>query len=295
MGCPSRVRRLGLTTAGLWLCCLPWVMAQPLNPEETTIPTMPVLPEAATPMTDITAQPTGELPTIPIPSVTGTTPPLPTAPTTTVVSPSSTSPIPVGDPDYSLVRRPEIAPGTVPSQRGELAEGTAINLTVFREMTFQPYQAINVNLQVVNPVVDRHGQVVIPAGSTVWGLFEPVYETEAEDEAISKPKRRFIGNRFVANRVTTPNGTYIVQGSTDLIKTQFDPSANLGQVALEGAGYGAAGGLALGILTGGVGFLPILAGTLAGATTGTTNVDQVVALHPNSVVTMELSSPLIVQ
>lgn len=275
----SVLLRVLLVAAGLW-----GGMGTRAQPAPELPPPLPILPEA------------GQLPTVPVPSVTGEqTAPLP-SPTLMPELEGAAPPIPLAHPDYTFQRPPQASVGPVPSQRGELAAGTVIALTVFREMTFQPYQAINTYLQVVNPVVDRHGKVVIPAGSTVWGLFEPVYEEVAsEADWDGRQKRRFVGNRFVASRVTTPEGTYVLQGSTDLIRTRFDPSANLGQVALEGAGYGAAGGLALGILTGGVGLLPVLAGTLAGAATGTTNVDQVVALHPNAVVQLELAQPLIIQ
>lgn len=301
--------RAGMTAAGVWYSWAAWVGAQPM-PELP--PELPILPEAlATPSSSSgsSGNLSPVLPTIPVPSLTGEAAPAPSpAPALSEVNPSAPAdppvmpamtavpPIPVVNPDYTLQRLPDANPGVVPSQRGEIPAGTVIALTVFREITFQPYQAINTHLQVVNPVTDRNGTVIIPPGSTVWGLFEPVYEEVDPDHDVKgQRKRRFLGNRFVANRVTTPEGTYVLQGSTDLIPTRMDPAADVGQVALEGAGYGAAGGLALGILTGGVGFLPILAGTLAGAATGTTNVDQVVALHPNSVVQMELAQPVIVQ
>jgi hypothetical protein len=51
----------------------------------------------------------------------------------------------------------------------------------------------------------------------------------------------------------------------------------------------------LGVLTGGWGFLPILAGGLAGAAAGSTNIDRVVTLQPNTLVELELSESLIIQ
>jgi hypothetical protein len=41
--------------------------------------------------------------------------------------------------------------------------------------------------------------------------------------------------------------------------------------------------------------LPILAGGLAGAAAGSTNIDRVVTLQPNTLVELELSESLIIQ
>ncbi|MEN9210323.1 MAG: hypothetical protein Q6J46_08505, partial [Thermostichus sp. DG02_2_bins_29] len=167
-----------------------------------------------------------------------------------------------------------------------------------REMTFQPYQAINGNLEVSDPVVDRFGQVVIPAGSVVWGTFEPVYREITSLNRVEEnddPRERIVGTRFVANRITIGPSTYLLRGRSPLLRVGLDPNAHVGTTVARGAGYGAAGGLALGVLTGGVGFLPILAGSLAGAAAGSTNIDRVVTLQPNTLVQLELADSLIIQ
>jgi hypothetical protein len=201
---------------------------------------------------------------------------------------------------YSYQRRPDLSPGGDLSgaTRGELPAGTRILLTVYRPITFQPYQAINGHLEVSEPVVDRFGQVVIPAGSVVWGTFEPVYrelKLSGREAESADPQERVVGSRFVANRLTIGSSTYLVRGQSAPLPVGLDRNADVGTTVARGAGYGAAGGLALGILTGGWGFLPILAGSLAGAAAGSTNIDRVVTLQPNTLVELELTDSLIIQ
>jgi len=201
---------------------------------------------------------------------------------------------------YSYQRRPDLSPGgDLPgATRGELPAGTRILLTVYRPITFQPYQAINGHLEVSEPVVDRFGQVVIPAGSVVWGTFEPVYrelKLSGREAESADPQERVVGSRFVANRLTIGSATYLVRGQSAPLPVGLDRNADVGTTVARGAGYGAAGGLALGILTGGWGFLPILAGSLAGAAAGSTNIDRVVTLQPNTLVELELTDSLIIQ
>jgi hypothetical protein len=201
---------------------------------------------------------------------------------------------------YTYVRPSGLTPGIPQTtvERGELPRGTLLPLTVYREIIFPPFQAISGQLEIASPVLDRYGQTVIPAGSVVWGTFEPVYEDQdttretGEDPNFS---RRVIGSRFLANRITINQATYLLQGQSDFMPTGFDPQADLGTVALRGAGYGAAGGLAFGLLTGGVGFIPMVAGSLAGAAAGTTNIDRVITLRPNYVLSVGLTDDLILQ
>ncbi|MCF2969672.1 hypothetical protein L1047_00475 [Synechococcus sp. Nb3U1] len=275
--------------------------AQPAVPSEGSVPTLPLL---TAPPPETSAAPPA-LPAVP------QVPQLGSDPAAPVLDPS-TAPIPVvplqaaPDPQaplgeaYSYQRQPGVSPGGDLSgmTRGELPSGTTIPLTVYREITFQPYQTINGNLEVSDPVVDRFGQVVIPAGSVVWGTFEPVYReidplNRVEENA--DPQERIVGSRFVANRITIGSSTYLLSGRSPLLRVGLDRNADVGTTVARGAGYGAAGGLALGVLTGGIGFLPILAGGVAGAAAGSTNIDRVVTLQPNTLVELELADSLIIQ
>ncbi len=276
---------------------------QPTAPSGDPIPTLPLLtapppatsaaPSALPAVPQVPQMPSAGDPTAPI--LDPSTAPIPVVPLQ--AAPGSQAPL--GE-AYSYQRQPGLSPGGNLSgmTRGELPPGTTIPLTVYREITFQPYQAINGNLEVSDPVVDRFGQVVIPAGSVVWGTFEPVYReidplNRVEENA--EPQERIVGSRFVANRITIGPSTYLLSGRSPLLRVGLDRNADVGTTVARGAGYGAAGGLALGVLTGGVGFLPIIAGSLAGAAAGSTNIDRVVTLQPNTLVELELADSLIIQ
>ncbi|MGY2726201.1 hypothetical protein [Thermostichus sp. OS-CIW-26] len=268
---------------------------QPVPPRGDPVPTLPLLSPPPSPGS-ATALP-------PIPQV----PQMPLDPTAPALDPIPVVPVqaaPGGHPPqgeaYSYQRRPDLSPGgDLPgATRGELPAGTRILLTAYRPITFQPYQAINGHLEVSEPVVDRFGQVVIPAGSVVWGTFEPVYrelKLSGREAESADPQERVVGSRFVANRLTIGSSTYLVRGQSAPLPVGLDRNADVGTTVARGAGYGAAGGLALGILTGGWGFLPILAGSLAGAAAGSTNIDRVVTLQPNTLVELELTDSLIIQ
>lgn len=268
---------------------------QPVPPRGDPVPTLPLLSPPPSPGS-ATALP-------PIPQV----PQMPLDPTAPALDPIPVVPVqaaPGGHPPqgeaYSYQRRPDLSPGgDLPgATRGELPAGTRILLTAYRPITFQPYQAINGHLEVSEPVADRFGQVVIPAGSVVWGTFEPVYrelKLSGREAESADPQERVVGSRFVANRLTIGSSTYLVRGQSAPLPVGLDRNADVGTTVARGAGYGAAGGLALGILTGGWGFLPILAGSLAGAAAGSTNIDRVVTLQPNTLVELELTDSLIIQ
>ncbi len=166
-------------------------------------------------------------------------------------------------------------------------------------MTFPPFQAIQANLAVAQPILDGQGQILIPAGSVLWGTFEPIIEEQAHtlgNNEFERTRQRVVGTRFVAERVTVGTATYPVRGESAPLSVGFDPDADVGTVALRSAGVGAAGSIAFGVLTGGLGFLPALAmGGLGGAAAGLTNVDQVVALQPNAIVPVVLSEALLLQ
>ncbi len=245
----------------------------PSTPTGETVPTMPLLPQA---------QASSDLPMVPLPQA-----PIPTT------APAAATPA-----TATYTRQPNVAPG-VPiggTQPGKLQEGSTLPLTVYRPFSFQPYQAINSNLEIADPVSDDQGQVVIPPGSVVWGSFVPVIEQiEVESSGgETRLEEKLVGNRFVANRLTIGPKTYLIQGTSDLLPTRIDPDADLGTVALRGAGYGALGGLALSVFTGGLA-APLLAGSAVGVAAGSTTVDRVVTLAPNTIVTVTLTEDLILR
>ncbi|MEM9511327.1 MAG: hypothetical protein AAFY57_01390 [Cyanobacteria bacterium J06642_2] len=181
--------------------------------------------------------------------------------------------------------------------RGLLPEGTQVLLKVHRQMIFPSYQALNTSLVVAEHVTNDAGQVLIPIGSLVWGKFEPVREESEETIGSYKRKRsHVVGSRFVADRIEVQSAAYEMSAQSNVLSLGTDPRADVGDVALKGAGYGAAGGVVLGALTGGVGFIPmLLAGGFGGAAAGVTNVDRVVTIQSDTIVQMTLADTLILQ
>lgn len=268
---------------------------QPVPPRGDPVPTLPLLSAPPSPSSATALPPVPQVPQMPLDPTAPALDPIPVVP----VPAAPGGQLPQGE-AYSYQRRPDLSPGgDLPgATRGELPAGTRILLTAYRPITFQPYQAINGHLEVSEPVADRFGQVVIPAGSVVWGTFEPVYREQkfpGRESESADPQERVVGSRFVANRLTIGSSTYLVRGQSAPLPVGLDRNADVGTTVARGAGYGAAGGLALGILTGGWGFLPILAGSLAGAAAGSTNIDRVVTLQPNTLVELELTDSLIIQ
>ncbi len=267
----------------------------PQAPQPNPVPTLPLLSNPPGSTAPQALPPVPQVPQMPLDPTAPVLDPIPVVP----VQAAPGGPAPPGE-AYSYQRRPDLSPGGNPAgvTRGELPAGTRIPLTVYRPLTFQPYQAISTNLEVSEPVVDRFGQVVIPPGSVVWGTLEPVYrelKLSGRESESADPQERVVGSRFVANRLTIGSSTYLIRGRSALLQVGLDRNADVGTTVARGAGYGAAGGLALGVLTGGWGFLPILAGGLAGAAAGSTNIDRVVTLQPNTLVELELSESLIIQ
>jgi hypothetical protein len=156
---------------------------------------------------------------------------------------------------------------------------------------------VQTNLTVAEPVLDAAGRVAIPAGSTVWGKFEPV--TVREPQMLGKferMKEKVVGSQFVAERITINTATYPLVGRSQTIPVGGDPNADKKSVALRGAGYGAAGTVALGVVTGGAALIPMAAiGGFGGAMAGMTNVDRVIALQPETQVQVVLGESLVMR
>jgi len=148
---------------------------QPVPPRGDPVPTLPLLSPPPSPGSATALPPVPQVPQMPLDPTAPALDPIPVVP----VQAAPGGQLPQGE-AYSYQRRPDLSPGgDLPgATRGELPAGTRILLTVYRPITFQPYQAINGHLEVSEPVVDRFGQVVIPAGSVVWGTFEPVYREQ---------------------------------------------------------------------------------------------------------------------
>ena len=179
--------------------------------------------------------------------------------------------------------------------KGQLPEGTVIPAATFRDTKFDLHQEVQVNLSVAEDITDAQGRTIVPSGSTVWGRFEPIEVEEKEMVGnFERTRKRTIGSHFIAERIDIQSSSYALSGQSSRIPSGFDPDADVDRVALKGAGIGVLGGVAFGVLTGGVGFLPLMAiGGMGGAMTGAATMDSVVALDADSVVEIHLSEPFL--
>ncbi|MEL7083113.1 MAG: hypothetical protein AAGM36_01320 [Cyanobacteria bacterium J06597_1] len=229
------------------------------------------------------------LPTIPIPSQ----PVTPQSAPNTTAAPPSQPDIPTSY-DY---RRPTDNRPSTPTfvANGQLPEGTVIPVATFRDTKFTQGQQVQVNLSVTQDVTDSQGRTIVPAGSTVWGRFEPIMEESTEMVGnFERTRKRVVGSQFIAERIDIQSASHAISGRTNRIPAGIDPDADVDRVALRNAGFGVLGGVALGVLTGGAGFLPLMAiGGASGAMAGAVSVSNVVAINGDTVLEITLDQPFI--
>ena len=151
------------------------------------------------------------------------------------------------------------------------------------------------NLSVAQDVTDSQGRLIVPAGSTVWGRFEPIMEETTDTVGnYERTRERMVGSQFIAERIDIQSASHTISGRTNRIPAGIDPDADVDRVALRNAGYGVLGGVALGVLTGGAGFLPLMAiGGASGAMAGTVSVSNVVSIDGDTILELTLDQPFI--
>ncbi|MGK7911964.1 MAG: hypothetical protein AB4050_10875 [Synechococcus sp.] len=274
----------------------------PTNPVPASVaPPAPTVsqavPDAVPPLGDTssynysTSAPTESeaLPVIPVPAQ-----PVAPQPAPNLASGTPSQPDVPTSYDY---RRPSAGAPSSPTfvASGQLPGGTIIPLATFRDTKFTQGQQLQVNLSVAQDVVDSQGRTIVPAGSTVWGRFEPIME-ESTDMVGSyeRTRERMVGSQFIAERIDIQSASHTISGRTNRIPAGIDPDADVDRVALRNAGYGVLGGVALGVLTGGAGFLPLMAiGGAGGAMAGTVSVSNVVSIDGDTILELTLDQPFI--
>lgn len=227
-----------------------------------------------------------ELPAIPVPSQPAIPQPAPGLAANSPAVPTSY--------DY---RRPTTVIPTSSAfvSKGQLPEGTVIPVATFRDTKFDLSQEVQVNLSVARDVADSQGRTIVPAGSSIWGRFEPIMSDEKEMVGnYERTRKRIIGSQFVAERIEIQAASHPISGQSNHIPSGIDPDADVDRIALKSAGFGTLGGIALGVLTGGAGFLPLMAiGGMSGAMAGAATVNNVVAIDADTVLEIQLDKPFV--
>jgi hypothetical protein len=145
-----------------------------------------------------------------------------------------------------------------PAPRRELAEGTVINAVVIDTISSRSDSAgKRVTVRVAEPVLDREGRTVIPAGSSVTLRIEAIKWSENKKDKgtlrMSTENVRIDGSRFpLVGSVSTPAFTYKHRGSSagDVAKVAGGAGAGALVGGLIGKGTGAVIG---GVVGGAVG------------------------------------------
>ena len=125
--------------------------------------------------------------------------PIPAAPVNAQSTPprgvaNNSSAIPTS---YQYQRSPVDVASSSAISRGFLPAGTTIPLAVYRQTVFQFYEPVQSHLTVVADVTNRQGQTIIPAGSIVWGTFEPVEREETRMiGSYEQSRTRYYGESF---------------------------------------------------------------------------------------------------
>ncbi|MEA5570480.1 conjugal transfer protein TrbI [Calothrix sp. UHCC 0171] len=165
-----------------------------------------------------------------------------------------------------------------------------------------PGETMKATLVVSQNLVDRNGgNVLIPRDSKIKGEFVPVRRRDSWNSNNSSDSNDIQGAQFIAREIELPNGeTKRIDASSDVVtrteKVKKGPQT--GEI-LRDAGYGAAAGAVIGLLTGdkkiGVGELLIggAAGSIYRVIKGGKEAD-LIAVDTQRDLTLRLDSPLTV-
>jgi hypothetical protein len=175
-----------------------------------------------------------------------------------------------------------------------LPTGAKLPVAVFQSTLFETQYELPLALQVAEDVMDSNGRRVIPRGSRVEGIFKPIFYEHQERLRSSYKvvvKKSIIGNYFEAQRLVVGDQSYDLQAVSYPLAHAPDPTIAGKDPSLKGSAYGFAGGVALGIVTGGLALPLVLAGSAVGAMTGGAPPSSV-TLEPNQPLTLTLQAPL---
>ncbi|MDX2097203.1 MAG: hypothetical protein SFW36_05455 [Leptolyngbyaceae cyanobacterium bins.59] len=131
------------------------------------------------------------------------------------------------------------------------------------------------SLNLVEPIRNRNGQVVIPADSTIEGEIVPVEG----------------GGQFVASRMIVNGRTYNFLARSGKIADTKDPNqTDIGAIATDVA-IGAAGGVVLGQILGqrGITAEQVIGGAIAGAVVGNVTAPQAVVINKGDKIELEVT------
>ncbi|WP_218081163.1 hypothetical protein [Anthocerotibacter panamensis] len=175
-----------------------------------------------------------------------------------------------------------------------LPAGATFPVKVYQSTLITAQGELPLALEVSEDVINGEGKLVIPKGSRVQGAFKSTVREYQERQRSSYKvvtKKVIQGHFFVAQHVTIGTQTYDLDAISYPLGIQPDPRVAGDDPALKGGAYGLAGGVALGIATGGLALPLVLLGSAVGAVTGGAPTPTI-PLEPNQPLTLTLQAPL---
>jgi hypothetical protein len=181
---------------------------------------------------------------------------------------------------------PLFAPGVARAQQqlqvgtSQLQQGTVIPTTPAvissEAQIFSPDSVHPLNLVVSENIYDSSGNVLLPAGSKIYGQLFPAPG----------------GAEFIANSIVIHGYSYRIQAVSGILHDEKDPRETASGAIAGDATIGAAAGAFLGAMTGGVSTLGVLGGATTGVIVGNTTAPRVVILRPGETISVILQAPL---
>jgi hypothetical protein len=146
------------------------------------------------------------------------------------------------------------------------------------QLLIAPNETRPQSLQVLNPIRNQQGDILIPYGSRIDGRFEPAPG----------------GTRFVAESVLINEQLFPLAAQSEVIPDIKDPRHTSGGQVFQDATIGAAAGAILGLVTGDnvIATEELLAAGVAGAAIGNVTAPRVVVLNPQQGFTLRLTADL---
>ena len=151
-----------------------------------------------------------------------------------------------------------------------LRSGDALGTTFMANDTlyFDPRETRPVSLEVSTDIYDASGNVVVPAGALVTGLFQPVGD----------------GTQFVADSMVIGDRAFPLIAQSQTIDAQRDPRQTSAGAIAQDAAIGAGIGLVLSAITGdrAIATEEVLGAAALGAVVGNVTAPNAIAIAPGT-------------
>lgn len=178
----------------------------------------------------------------------------------------------------SIQGQPSLGSTQFDLQSSLVRAGEVITATAQTGQTLyiSPGQTVPFDMVLNSPLQDPQGNVVVPAGSTVQGQFQPAQG----------------GTQFVTQSLLFNGRSYPLFAQSNVIPSQRDPRQTSGQAIVEDAFIGAAAGALLGGIFGNrvISTEKVLGGAAAGAVIGNVTAPEAAVVQPNASLALTLVS-----